>query len=42
MTVLRRSVMRRLGNPKVSRFLCNRYAEIHAEMSAIIASETIG
>jgi RepB plasmid partitioning protein/ParB-like nuclease domain len=41
LTVFRRYVMRLLENSKVNRFLGNRHAEIHAELSAIVASETV-
>lgn len=41
LTVLRRYVMRLLENEKVSRFLAARHPEIYAEMSAIVAAETV-
>jgi ParB-like chromosome segregation protein Spo0J len=41
LTVFRRYVMRLLENPKVTRFLGVRHTEIHAELSAIVASETV-
>ena len=41
LTVFRRYVMRLLENAKVSRFLSSRHAEIHAELSAIVASGTV-
>jgi hypothetical protein len=41
LTVLRRYAMRLLENEKVNRFLSSRHTEIHAELAAIVASETV-
>ncbi len=41
LTVLRRYAMRLLENEKITRFLSSRHAEIHAELAAIVASETV-
>lgn len=41
LTVFRRYVMRLLENAKVNRFLGSRHSEIHEELSAIVASETV-
>lgn len=41
LTVFRRYAMRLLGNEKVNRFVSSRHVEIHAELSEIVASETV-
>ncbi len=41
LTVLRRYAMRLLENEKVNRFVRSRHVEIHAELTEIVASETI-
>ncbi|MGE9268111.1 MAG: plasmid partitioning protein RepB C-terminal domain-containing protein [Verrucomicrobiales bacterium] len=41
LTMFRRYAMRLLENDKIDRFLNTRHAEIHAELSEIVASETV-
>jgi ParB/RepB/Spo0J family partition protein len=41
LTVLRRYVVRLMDNPKVNRFIGSRHSGIHAELEAIVASETV-
>lgn len=41
LTVFRRYVMRLMANEKVNRFIRSRHSGIHAELEAIVASETV-